>query len=200
MEFSERLKATRQKAGLTQREVAARLGITYQSYGQYERGLRKPKHETIEKIADALGCSVYEFIDATPKEVKRNSEKVGKRLEELRIRAGLTLRQAADSVGISEPVLLDYETGEQELTEEAVEQLAQLYHADPLYIILGITQDSFQKQMETKVEAYHAHVETVRDESLSKIKGIFDRLNEEGMKKAVERVEELSEMQRYQRR
>ena len=132
--------------------------------------------------------------------LKTRDKKLGERLKKLRIKENLTQQQVADVLGITKAAVSKYEHGERKLNDKYVEQLAQLYHADPLYIILGITQDSFQKQMETKVEAYHAHVETVRDESLSKIKGIFDRLNEEGMKKAVERVEELSEMQRYQRR
>lgn len=66
MEFAEKLRSTRKKAGLTQREIADKLGITYQSYGQYERGVRKPKYETIQKISNALGCDISSLL--TPAE------------------------------------------------------------------------------------------------------------------------------------
>lgn len=66
MELAEKLKSMRKKAGLTQKEVADKLGITYQSYGQYERGLRKPKYETVEKFAKALNFDISELL--TPAE------------------------------------------------------------------------------------------------------------------------------------
>lgn len=54
MGFSERLKAARKKAGLTQAAIAQKLHISPQSYAQYEHGSRKPKQDTLNKIADAL--------------------------------------------------------------------------------------------------------------------------------------------------
>ncbi|WP_302659124.1 helix-turn-helix domain-containing protein [uncultured Dysosmobacter sp.] len=51
------LKAARKKAGFTQAELAAKLNIPYQSISQWERDLRQPKAETLEKIAEALGIS-----------------------------------------------------------------------------------------------------------------------------------------------
>lgn len=69
MELAEKLKLMRKKAGLTQKEVADKLGITYQSYGQYERGLRNPKYTSIEKIASALNCDISEIL--TPAEAEK---------------------------------------------------------------------------------------------------------------------------------
>lgn len=60
--MGERIRAVRKAAGVTQRELAERLGIFYQQISQYERGERNPKYETVEKIADALGISVEELI------------------------------------------------------------------------------------------------------------------------------------------
>lgn len=53
-----RIKAARKAAGMTQAELANRLGIPYQSIGQWENDLRNPKYETLQKIADALGVTV----------------------------------------------------------------------------------------------------------------------------------------------
>lgn len=57
-----RIKAARKAAGMTQAELANRLGIPYQSIGQWENDLRNPKFETLQKIASALGISVAELL------------------------------------------------------------------------------------------------------------------------------------------
>lgn len=64
MDFSERLKAMRKKKGLTQKELADALGIPYQGISQYERGIRNPKYQTVEKIARTLNCQLSELLDS----------------------------------------------------------------------------------------------------------------------------------------
>ena len=61
MTFSEAVKEIRKKKGMTQQEVADKMGITYQSYGQYESGRRTPKLDTKQRIAAALGVSLLEL-------------------------------------------------------------------------------------------------------------------------------------------
>lgn len=61
MTTGERIKSARKRAGLTQSELAEKLNIPYQSIGQWERNVRNPKAETLIKIANALGCEVWEL-------------------------------------------------------------------------------------------------------------------------------------------
>lgn len=61
-----RIKAARKAAGMTQAELASRLGIPYQSIGQWENDLRNPKYESLQKIASALGVSVADLLDVKP--------------------------------------------------------------------------------------------------------------------------------------
>ena len=58
MTTGEKIRAARKKAGLTQTELAERLGVGYSAVGQWELGLRNPKFETLKKISAALGCSI----------------------------------------------------------------------------------------------------------------------------------------------
>lgn len=58
MEFSERLKDLRKQAGLTQVEVAEKLGISQPAYASWERGVKKPTQENLVKIAQILNVSV----------------------------------------------------------------------------------------------------------------------------------------------
>ena len=58
MEFAERLKNLRKKVGLTQVDVAGKLGISQQAYASWERGIKKPTQENLVKIAQVLNVSV----------------------------------------------------------------------------------------------------------------------------------------------
>ena len=51
------LKTLRQQKGLTQSEVAQKVGITETGYQNYERGRREPKISIALKIARVLGTT-----------------------------------------------------------------------------------------------------------------------------------------------
>ena len=54
MTVGERIREYRKQAGLTQKELGDRLGVSNVHIGQYERGLRNPRLPQLKKIADAL--------------------------------------------------------------------------------------------------------------------------------------------------
>lgn len=57
------IKAARKSAKMTQAELADKLGIPYQSVSQWERDTRKPKYDTIKRIADAMGVDWISLVD-----------------------------------------------------------------------------------------------------------------------------------------
>ena len=59
MTIGQRIKDARKKAGMTQAELASKLDIPPQSIGQWERGERRPKLETLDRIAAALGVESF---------------------------------------------------------------------------------------------------------------------------------------------
>lgn len=63
MTFGEKLRQARRKAGLTQEELAARVGLQRRAVLQYENGHNYPRsHETYEKLANALGMDINRLI------------------------------------------------------------------------------------------------------------------------------------------
>lgn len=58
MNFGENLRALRLAAGLTQEELARRIGARKQTLSRYESSSRQPGIMTARKIADALGVSL----------------------------------------------------------------------------------------------------------------------------------------------
>ena len=54
MTTGQRIKEARKRAGMTQAELAEKLEIPFQSVSQWERDIRKPKKETLEKLLKNL--------------------------------------------------------------------------------------------------------------------------------------------------
>lgn len=61
MTLGERLKILRIEAGLTQEELAQRIGLKKQNISRYENSHCEPNIRTAKKIADALGVSIEEM-------------------------------------------------------------------------------------------------------------------------------------------
>lgn len=68
MEIGERIKLSRKKAGLTQKELGELLNVSAAMIAQYENNLRNPKFETLDKIANALNVDVWDLYDEPPSE------------------------------------------------------------------------------------------------------------------------------------
>jgi transcriptional regulator with XRE-family HTH domain len=62
MTIQEQIKQARKDKGLTQQQLADRLGVTQSTVGQYETNKEPPKVSTLAKIASALGISVSSLI------------------------------------------------------------------------------------------------------------------------------------------
>ncbi|MFF7949157.1 helix-turn-helix domain-containing protein [Streptomyces griseorubiginosus] len=56
--FGSRLRAARDRAGLTQEELAERAGIDRPAYSEIERGLRDARLSTLLRIETALGAEL----------------------------------------------------------------------------------------------------------------------------------------------
>lgn len=132
MTTGEKIKEARKKAGMTQAELGALLGVSGSMIGQWENDFRHPKLETRAKIADALGIKDFELASIH----KPNKN-----------------------------------------------------HRCELEKMMG------------KEEGYLDKMSLRRDWPINqqRLVNAFDLLNDAGQQKAVERVEELTEIPKYQR-
>lgn len=142
MTTGERIKAARKAAGLTQAELAKKLGIPYQSIGQWENNIRNPKYETIQKISKALDVDSLWLMGPD------NSDYL------------LAGAEKGIKVGLDKGISI----GKSELLRK-----------------LNVQSYSFSDTEGSLIDA-------------------FDRLNPDGQAKAVERVEELTEIPKYQKK
>lgn len=63
IDYGNYIREHRSKMGLSQEEVAKRLGISQVAYGRYELGKREPNFTLILEIAKALEFDPGEFFD-----------------------------------------------------------------------------------------------------------------------------------------
>ncbi len=60
---SRAIRRLRNTAGLTQVELAEKIGVSQGSLSAYESGKDTPSIKTLIRIADALGCTLDELVE-----------------------------------------------------------------------------------------------------------------------------------------
>ena len=60
--MGEKLKAARLAAGLTQIDLAERVGCQQRDISRWENGDREPRATTLKKMAQAIGCSMDDLV------------------------------------------------------------------------------------------------------------------------------------------
>lgn len=136
-----RIKELRQTKGLSQSELAQKVGISNQAISHYETGKRHAKIETWQKLADYFNVSVpylQGFEMQTPN-----------RLKELRIKRKLTLDDIEEKTGIKRGTYSNYENGKTEPKLEAWQKLADYYGVSVPYIQGGLDTEYLEKLVET---------------------------------------------------
>lgn len=83
MYTSEKIKQARINAGLTQKELAKRLGTSQQNLAQYESGKRVPKIQTLQKIANALNVPVMELRSDHEIELEKLKARISSSMDSL---------------------------------------------------------------------------------------------------------------------
>ena len=153
MNVGKSIKNARKKSGLTQKELAAKLGLATGTIQQYELGKRQPRLDQLRKIADALNVNWTDLVQ---------EEYQGKIVVDHMKRVISNLSNSADkSVSEAEKLIED-----SKLKTDAIVSLIQL----------NLQQQTAEKLLDALL-----------------------LLNDDGREKAIERVEELTEIPKYQR-
>ncbi len=61
--FGTRIKELRDASGMTQTELAERIGVSKSVISAYEKGIRNPSHKVIQSVAEVFGTSVLSFYE-----------------------------------------------------------------------------------------------------------------------------------------
>lgn len=213
--------------GLTQKKLGELCGIAEPTIRRYELGKLNPKIGTLNKIAKALGVPVTELdpsIIPRPKFIpigKRiESARIaqGVSVEELASRLGVPPEKVreyergdvvptkyiicliADKLGINsiETVFTSYNEEER---NQSFDEISQIYAnkediADGKELIYDLTYGTYQVTVPFYAAGWQRG--TLEENYIYfKMNMLLDILNDEGQQKAIERVEELTEIPRY---
>ena len=67
MDLADNIKRLRTDAGLTQSELAKKVGVTRATVTQWETGWSQPRMGAVERLAEAFGVSISELVDSRTK-------------------------------------------------------------------------------------------------------------------------------------
>ena len=182
MGIGKRIKARRMELKMTQKELAEACGIADSAVRKYESEKIKPKYEIANRLATALGMDIAEMFGFPEAQNKLYSEvalvedtlphsRVDRKDEE-------TIRKCSNELRELIPMLTS--TKGEELANAIVQINEKRELLRQLYIsVTGEEEDKMYARAEI-------------------LKSLFYQLNESGQRAAIERIEELAEIPRYQ--
>lgn len=121
-----RIKKMRQSKGLSQAELAQKVGISKQAVSHYETEKRHPKIEAWQKLAD--------FFEVPVPYLQGFEMQTPNRLKELRIKRKLTLDDIETKTGIKRGTYSNYENGNTEPKLEVWQELARFFNVSVPYL------------------------------------------------------------------
>lgn len=169
MTTGELIQSARKKAGLTQRELGERLGITYQTVAQWENNLRNPKYNTLQRIAKALDVHPMDLVvplDFPPEKIH-------------------------DAVQI----VFHQDQYDKKTINDAWEVLIHAKPIGPAFTKEDFNNPHIAK-MDKWLDELEVIGYTFSDDEAQLIE-FFSKLNSLGRQKAIERAQELTEIPRY---
>ena len=150
MTTGQRIKEVRKAAGMTQKELAGKLGLAYQTLAQWENDLRKPKIETLERISIVLRVPVKQILDE-PSWLHEN-------LRFYRDIDGVSRNKLSAETGIPVSIIKTYEDpcSSRFITEEYLQKIADYFYG-PIFQQRGNTGKSQRKQNNS--DPYHSFLQ-----------------------------------------
>lgn len=94
MQIHEKIKRLRQRSGMTQSELAERVGVSLRSIQNYELGLRYPKRDILARLCTVLDVSVEYLVSGSDRFLMDAEEEGGARGK----RAAQQLIDSADAL------------------------------------------------------------------------------------------------------
>lgn len=83
MNIAKRIQDLRQKASLTQEELASKVGLSRVTITSIEQGKRKVAIEELSKFCEVFGCSYTDFLSSDPQSKTASGRSDRKNLLEL---------------------------------------------------------------------------------------------------------------------
>lgn len=125
---------------------------------------------------------------------------IGQRIQRSRKGKNLTQKELAAKLGLATGTIQQYELGKRQPRLEQFKAIASALDVDVNWLMNGQTMEERKQDMKDYVARQFKEAQEWKESNdRGKLNAAFDQLNADGQQKAVERVEELTEIPRYQR-
>ena len=125
---------------------------------------------------------------------------IGERIQTARKKAGMKQADLAEALGVAVVTIGQYERDKRQPRLEQFKAIASALDVDVNWLMNGQTMEERKQGMKDYVARRFKEAQDWKESSdRGKLNAAFDQLNAAGQQKAVERVEELTEIPKYQR-
>lgn len=147
-----KLEYYRTTAGLSQLELAEKLGMSQQRISAYELGKRQPDLDTLKLFSDFFGITSDELLGMEQNNEEENAlnkifiDKISKLLEE----NNFTQRELAQKINVTEVTISRYLSGERRPRIEIVNKIADVFNVSIDYLfgkknlVIGSQNEDFE--------------------------------------------------------
>ncbi len=135
--IGERIKALRELKGLTQEELAEKIGTLEAAISRWERGKNEPFPKQIPLLARELEVDAALIVLGKPLEVALAELTTGERIKALREIKGLTQEELAEKIGTVKATISKWERGENEPYPQNIQRLAKELKVSEALILTG---------------------------------------------------------------
>ena len=139
-----RLVELRNKLGMSRTSVAKSLGISETHLKRFETGVAVPKEKLINTICEKYHVNPAYFTGEVsieeaiiPFKNDDGREDAGKRLKEIRLERGMTIKEFSSLINISYTHLYMVETGNNPLSEKMASEIADRLHLGVDWLLYG---------------------------------------------------------------
>lgn len=130
--FSIRLKELRISKGFTQSELGKKVGVSQNTFTNWENGSREPNFKTLRKLANVLETTIDYLLGEEEMTVQLV---FASRLKVLRVSNGYSQTQIAQSLGTVQGVVSKYECGIREPDLKMLVKIADFYNVSLDYLL-----------------------------------------------------------------
>ena len=115
--IGKRIKQVRIKSGISQKDMAKRLGIPESSWSNYENEIREPGINLIYSFCKEMGITIDELI-------RMEIMTIGENIKKYREKKGLTQKELGAALGLAEITIRQYESNKREPKYEILFSIA----------------------------------------------------------------------------
>lgn len=122
------------------------------------------------------------------------------RIRELRKENEMTMKQLGEKLGLGESTISQYETGKREPDIKTLLKISECFHVSVDYLLGHVSEPWFYLDNDRILREINSYEYDPSQEQIrTLLLDAFNKLNDDGQQKAVERVEELTEIPKYQK-